>query len=168
MAENVLHGLVQLQVGVTGGFGTGQDGIGRAPQIREDDWSFGDTTGVPTVKIDDFCQSYEVDATILQSLTAGGISTVHGLFGLNDARETLKNGGMKWGHIAELRSALKRLMARYNAGQELLPTPAGGGGSEGGSDGGERRWPGGRSERETGRQPAKGRERAAGLRDPGC
>jgi hypothetical protein len=90
-----------------------EGGKGGTPEIKENEWSFGDTTGVPIVKLDDFCRDYVLDNTTRTALRDYGIGTANGLFELqNDDLENLKKAGLKRGHIAELRRALKQLMAK--------------------------------------------------------
>ncbi|KAF7341934.1 hypothetical protein MSAN_02049400 [Mycena sanguinolenta] len=104
--------------GVVGGIGGTGDGVpggtGGGNTVHHDYmwYDFGDTTAVPTTKIGKFCADYSLEDA-LEPLEEYGITTANALFELEkEDLPKLEDLGLKGGHIAGLKNALKKLVAQ--------------------------------------------------------
>ncbi|KAJ6457884.1 hypothetical protein C8R45DRAFT_1032232 [Mycena sanguinolenta] len=102
-------------VGGEGGEGKtpGAGGVGGGNEVQRDKWYFGDTTGVAIIPLKKFCNDHCLPQDAYKCLHDYGITTANVLFELNDEDFlALKDSGLKGGHKAGLRHALKTLVAQ--------------------------------------------------------
>ncbi|KAF8169199.1 hypothetical protein K438DRAFT_1855840 [Mycena galopus ATCC 62051] len=88
-----------------GGLGGDGDGPNFSRQLV-----YGQTPRVPTMSLSEFCRQYRVSDKIRRQLDEQGFETAGSLFEVSDM--TLHEAGLKSGHIAELKRALKEYMVR--------------------------------------------------------
>ncbi|KAJ6487605.1 hypothetical protein C8R45DRAFT_252520 [Mycena sanguinolenta] len=111
-------------VGGEGGEGRtpGAGGVGGGNTVHLDKWSFGDTSAVPIIGIEQFCADYQLPDDVHRHLRDFGISIANALFRLKDEDLlALQQSGLKPGHRASLQAALENLVALQQSGLKRGP-----------------------------------------------
>ncbi|KAJ7744242.1 hypothetical protein DFH07DRAFT_777107 [Mycena maculata] len=98
--------------GGRGGIQGGSGGPGYGTTLVNPLWTFGKTDGVPPCLMAQFCRDYYLSDQIRTCLEEYGLGTTGALFEVDESE--LKAAGLKGGHIAEIRRALKQFVATYN------------------------------------------------------
>ncbi|KAJ6487606.1 hypothetical protein C8R45DRAFT_1143768 [Mycena sanguinolenta] len=138
---NILPGSFVYGLGARG-VAVGAGSVGGGNTVHQDKWSFGDTSAVPIIGIEQFCTDYQLPDDVhtsgknakttsrLVASVAGvtphlrhfGIPIANTLFRLKDEDLlVLQQSGLKPGHRASLQAALENLVVLQQSGLKRGP-----------------------------------------------